>query len=94
MLDLTERKRAEEDLRRSEASLAQAQEISRTGSWRWNVRTGELSSSAVLFHIFGFDPQTTLPTYATFLSRVHAEDRAAFEQALDQGRAREKPIPT
>ncbi|MEA2782288.1 MAG: hypothetical protein QOK29_3832, partial [Rhodospirillaceae bacterium] len=41
----TERKRAEEGLRRSEALLTQAQEISQTGSWRWNVGSGELSCS-------------------------------------------------
>ena len=41
VVDITDRKRAEEDLRRSEASLAQAQHISRTGSWRWNVGTGQ-----------------------------------------------------
>ena len=43
VIDITDRKRAEEELRRSEASLAQAQQISRTGSWRWNVGTGEVS---------------------------------------------------
>src|SRR5271163_743597 len=84
VLDLTERKRAEEDLRRSEASLAQAQEISRTGSWRWNVGTGEVSFSVEHFHIFDFDPATAQPTYATFMSRVQPEDRPAFEHALDQ----------
>jgi PAS domain S-box-containing protein len=82
VLDLTERKRAEEDLRRSEASLAQAQEISRTGSWRWNVGTGAISSSAELLHIWGFDAMATQPSYTTFMARVHPEDRPAFEQAL------------
>ena len=84
VIDITDRKRAEEDLRRSEASLAQAQEISRTGSWRWNVGTGEVSWSAEHFHIFDFDPATTQPTYAIYLSRVQREDRAALEHALDQ----------
>jgi PAS domain S-box-containing protein len=84
VLDLTELKRAEAALRRSEASLAQAQQISRTGSWRWNVGTGEVSCSAELFRIFGYDPATVQPSYATFMERVHAEDRASFEQALDR----------
>ena len=84
VIDITDRKRAEEDLRRSETSLAQAQEISRTGSWRWNVRTGEVSWSAEHFQIFDFDPATIQPTYATYLSRVQSEDRAALEHALDQ----------
>ena len=51
-----ERRRAEEELRRSEAFLAEGQQISRTGSWAWNVTTGEVSWSAEHFRIFGLDP--------------------------------------
>ena len=84
VVDITDRKRAEEELRRSEASLAQAQQISRTGSWRWNVGTGEFSSSAELLHIFGFDPMATQLSYTTFMEQIHPEDRLSFEQVLDQ----------
>jgi PAS domain S-box-containing protein len=83
VLDLTERKRMEAALRRSDASLADAQQISHTGSWRWNIGTGELAWSAEHFRIFAFDPATT-PSYAGFLERVHPEDRPSFEQALDR----------
>src|SRR5262249_1046303 len=51
-----ERKRAEEALRVSEASLAEGQQISHTGSWRWHMRTGEVRGSAEHSRIFGFDP--------------------------------------
>src|SRR5687768_838574 len=51
--DITERKRAEEALRTSEASLAEGQQISHTGSWRWNPGTGEVRASAELARIFG-----------------------------------------
>src|SRR5712664_2831916 len=83
-VDITERKRAEGDLRRSEASLAQAQEISQTGSWRWNVDTGQLRCSTEFLRIFGFDPATSEPSYATAMERVAPEDRPAFEQVLDR----------
>jgi PAS domain S-box-containing protein len=83
-VDITDRKRAEDDLRRSEASLTEAQQISHTGSWRWKVGTGGVSGSVELFRIFGFDPAGTQPSYATFMERVHAEDRPSFEQALDR----------
>jgi len=83
-VDITERKRAEGDLRRSEASLAQAQEISQTGSWRWNVDTGQLRWSTEFLRIFGFDPATSEPSYATAMERVAPEDRPAFEQVLDR----------
>ncbi len=83
VLDLTDRKRAEEELRRSEASLAQAQQISHTGSWRWNVGSGEVRWSTEHFRIFSLDPQTDRPSYATFTDRIHVEDRPAFEQVLN-----------
>jgi PAS domain S-box-containing protein len=84
ILDLTDRKRAEEELRRSEASLAQAQQISRTGSWRWTVETGEVRWSTEHFRIFSLDPQTEWPSMAVFLERVHPDDRPGLEQVLAQ----------
>jgi C4-dicarboxylate-specific signal transduction histidine kinase len=83
-VDITDRKCAEEEVRRSAASLAQAQQISRTGSWRWKIGTGEISWSAEHFRIFDFDPATTQPSYATFMGRVHPEDQPSLERALDR----------
>jgi len=71
-------------LRRSEAALNEAQQISHTGSWRWKLGTGEVSWSAEHFRIFGFDPATAQPSYATFMERIHAEDRPSFEEAIQR----------
>jgi signal transduction histidine kinase len=79
-----ERRRAEEELRRSEAFLSEGQRISRTGSWAWNVTTGEVSWSAEHFRIFGLDPNATTPSYEVFLNRIHPEDRPAFEHMLEK----------
>ena len=79
-----ERRRAEEELRRSESFLAEGQRISRTGSWAWNVTTGEVSWSAEHFRIFGLDPDTATPSYAAFVDRIHPEDRPAFEDMLEK----------
>ena len=79
-----DRRKAEEALRASEASLAEAQRISHTGSWRWNVRTGEVRSSAEHLHLFGFVPAVVQPTYSTFMDRIHPEDRPWFEEALNK----------
>ena len=89
VVDITERKRAEEELRRSEATLAEAQQISRTGSWRLKVSTGELSWSAEHFRIFAYDPATTRPSHATYMERVHTEDRAWLEKDIERA-VREK----
>jgi len=78
------RRRAEDELRRSEAFLAEGQRISRTGSWCWNVTTGGAAWSDELFRIFGLDANTTTPSYAAFVKRVHLEDRATFEDLLKE----------
>ena len=80
---LTERRRAEEELRRSEAYLSEGQRISHTGSWGWNVATGELFWSQEHFRIFGFDPEAAKPSYAMFLERIHPNDRTFVEQAVN-----------
>jgi predicted ATPase/signal transduction histidine kinase len=79
-----DRRKAEDDLRRSEAALTEAQQISHTGSWRWKVGTGDVSWSIEHFRIFAFDPAVTKPSYATFMQRIHDEDRPAFEQAIQR----------
>jgi PAS domain S-box-containing protein len=80
IMDVTERKLAEEALRRREAYLADAQRLSHTGSWAWNVRTRAQFWSEELYRIFGLDPQETGPTWAQFMERVHPEDRAEIEE--------------
>jgi PAS domain S-box-containing protein len=76
-----ERRKAEEQLRASEASLAEGQRISHTGTWRWSVESGVCQGSAETFRIFGLDPAEPL-SFAKYLECVHPEDRAAVEQAL------------
>jgi PAS domain S-box-containing protein len=76
MVDITERRRAEEALRRSEAYLAESQRLTRTGSWASHGTTHEaLYWSEEMFRLFGFDPQQGLPMRAQWLQRIHPEDR-------------------
>jgi PAS domain S-box-containing protein len=73
---VTERKRAEEELRRSEAYLAEAQRLTRTGSLAWGpVSQTTLHCSDEVFRIFGLDPQKGIPAIEELLQRVHPEDR-------------------
>ena len=81
---LTERRRAEEELRRSESFLAEGQRISHTASWGWNVVTGELFWSQEHFRIFGFDPDRDKPSYPMLLERIHPKDRNFVEQTVDR----------
>lgn len=80
--DITERKRAEDALRQSEMYLAEAQRISRTGSFGWRVASGELFWSEEIFRIFEYD-RAMKPTVELVLQRTHPEDRAAFRRFLE-----------
>ena len=76
IIDVTEQKRIEETLRRSEAYLAEGQRLTHTGSWALNVVTYEaLHSSAEHTRMFGFDPEKGTPMFEEFLQRVHPEDQ-------------------
>jgi len=83
-IDTTERIRAEEKLRRSEANLADGQRLSHTGSWAWNVATGECFWSLEHFRIFGMDPETFEPTVANTQPLLHPDDLPAVRQTLEQ----------
>jgi PAS domain-containing protein len=69
--DITERKRAEERLWRSEAYLSEGQRLSHPGSWARCLSTGELFWSRESFFIFGWDPEGPNPTLETLLNRIH-----------------------
>jgi PAS domain S-box-containing protein len=81
--DITERKRAEEKLRRSEAYLAEGQRLTHTGSWARCISTGELYFSRESFRIFGWDAERIKPTLDIFLNRLHADDRASVLETID-----------
>jgi PAS domain S-box-containing protein len=81
--DIEDRKRAEEELRRSEAKLVEAQRVSQTGSFVWNLFTGERVGSREFFRILGYDEPRSV-TFEMVLDRVHPEDRARVEEAIER----------
>jgi PAS domain S-box-containing protein len=84
-VDITERKRAEEALRRSEAYLAEGQRLSHTGSWAWSpINLQPLYFSDEMFRIFGFDPRQGLPGSEAYRQRLHPEDRDGTYEFLQK----------
>lgn len=83
--DITQRKRAVDRLRQSEAYLAQAQKLSLTGSFGWNVATGELVWSDETYRILGYDSSVT-PSADRVLARVHPDDLARVRATLNAAR--------
>src|SRR6266576_961888 len=78
--DITEHKKAETKLRRSEAYLAEGQRLSHTGSWAWNLRTGVLFWSRETFSIYGYEYLERASTWPELLERIHPEDRPLIEE--------------
>jgi signal transduction histidine kinase/FixJ family two-component response regulator len=77
-----ERKKAEEALRQSEMYLAEAQRLSRTGSFGWNQPSGEIYWSEETYRIFECKP-TIKPTIQMVLDRTHPDDRMRLRQIID-----------
>ena len=77
-----ERKGAEESLRQNEAYLAEAQRLSRTGSFGWNISSGEIYWSDETYHIFEYD-RAVKPTLELVLQRIHPDDRDLVGQTFD-----------
>ncbi|MBN9659805.1 MAG: PAS domain S-box protein [Acidobacteria bacterium] len=80
--DITERQLAQEELRRSEAFLAEGERLSHTGSWAWKPCNDEVTWSIEHHRIFGFELRK--PSMEMFWERVHPEDRPRLRQALDK----------
>ena len=79
-IDITDRHKAESELRRFATYLAEAEKLSHTGCWAMNTKTGELFWSQEEWRIFGLHPETTQLSYQVYLDLVHPEDRAALEE--------------
>jgi signal transduction histidine kinase len=80
-----ERAQSEAALKRSEAFLADAQRLSSSGSFSWQVATGEITWSGQLYRMFGFEPGMTV-TLDMIGSRIHPEELPLFIGMIDRAR--------
>jgi PAS domain S-box-containing protein len=85
-VDVTERKRAEEKLRRSEADLLEAQRLSQTGSWKLDASSETVTVSPQIFRIFGVNPDEDTSTPAFWFSRNHFEDQERIQELFESCR--------
>jgi PAS domain S-box-containing protein len=89
--DITERKRAEEQLREREEWLQMALEAGRMGVWDWEPITGRLTWSAEHFAIMGVEPmEADTLTYSTWSERVHPEDYPNAKESMEAAIAERK----
>jgi len=87
VVDITERRRAEQALREREAQLRQAQQIAHVGDWYWEPASGTIEWSDELYRIFGHAPQAFAPTFEEYLSQVHPEDRESVREQIGEALA-------
>jgi diguanylate cyclase (GGDEF)-like protein/PAS domain S-box-containing protein len=81
--DITERVRSEEELKRSEGQLKEAQRLARIGSWEWDIEKNKTTWSEGLYRIFGVEPgEFQDNAYEAFLKCLHPDDRDGVEEAV------------
>jgi PAS domain S-box-containing protein len=85
VLDLSDQKRAERALRRSEAFLAEGQRLSQIGSFSWRVATDDVTWSEQLYRIYEFEIGVPV-TLEQIRARVHPEDLRVLDRMVDEAR--------
>src|SRR5262245_10143458 len=93
VIDITERKRAEELLKDREAKLAESQRIAKIGRWEWDVDADKVTWSDQIYEIYGVEPSKFRGTYHDVFSRMPEDDRerigALVAEAARTGRPAE-----
>lgn len=91
--DITERKRAADQMDRQQMDLALALRAGEMGTWEWNLETGAVKWSEEIFHLLGYSKGSVAPSYEAWLQRLHPDDRsrviADYERERDQEHAAE-----
>ncbi len=82
--DITERKQAEEALKKSQAQLNEAQRIAHVGNWDLNIVSNALTWSDEIYRIFKIDPKKFGASYNAFLDAIHPDDREAVNTAYSK----------
>ena len=82
--DVTERRKIEDAVRKSEMRLAEAQRLAHLGGWEWDIQTDEISWSDEVYRIYGLAPQSSVPSYEGFMAVVHPDDRNLVRTTIDK----------
>ncbi len=80
--EITERKRTEQEIRRTKGQLEEAQQIAGIGNWEWDVAANTVTWSDEVYRIFNVPRGEFKGTYEAFMELVHPEDRAGIEKSL------------
>lgn len=91
-IDITEQRRAEEEIQTRDAQLISAQRLAHLGSYEWDHATGRVSGSEELRRMFGLAPEEFGPRIEGYLERVHPDDREFMRTTIEQALRDRKPF--
>jgi len=80
--ELAERRRAEQELKKSQTLLAEAQRLAHFGSWEWDTARNALALSDETYRVFGRERSASPESYETFMDALHPADRARVREGL------------
>ncbi|NER39887.1 MAG: EAL domain-containing protein, partial [Oscillatoria sp. SIO1A7] len=86
-----ERQQAEERLRRSEATLLEAQRVARIGNWEFDIPSQTIAWSPEMFRIYGLNPSKSAPSYPEYLQMLPAEDSLRLQKYVERAIAEGTP---
>lgn len=92
--NITERKKADESLRKNQLQLAESQRIAGIGSWERNLTNNQVIWSDELFRIFGLDPANVQADFETLLNLIHPDDRERQRMAVTEAIQKKQPYNT
>jgi len=92
--EITERERAEENLRRSQARLVEAQRLAQLGNWEWDIGTNAFTASDELRRLTGLAASDFPKTFDAFLQRIHPDDRARIRSTAYAARDAQQAFET
>jgi PAS domain S-box-containing protein/putative nucleotidyltransferase with HDIG domain len=90
--DLTEKKKAEEEIIRANERLALAQKSAGAGVWDWDLNTEKLNWSPEFYILFGLDPKKDTAAFDTWRRILHPEDRQGAEEKINESIKERKPL--
>lgn len=83
-IDITDQKRLEEELRKNERLLKEAQHVAKIGHWELDSPSGTPLWSEEIFHIFGLDPKDSPPSFKAHRDIVHPEDWPSLNRSIQR----------
>jgi PAS domain S-box-containing protein len=83
VIDISDRKKAEQLVQESESSLAEAQEIAHLGSWEWDLKTNMVKWSKAMYRVYDIDPGEFDGKPESLLKVIHPQDVDIFRESLD-----------